>query len=78
MKCTVAAIVVGTLVLLHAVESSADWSPGDDSKMHFPQLPDTGGWAVNCTLSGVGVSLSVVDDWQCSRSGPVDDIHFWF
>jgi hypothetical protein len=52
--------------------ASADWVPGDGHKMHFPQLPDLDGWDVeSCT------NYAMADDWQCSGSGPVEDIHWW-
>jgi len=51
--------------------ASADWNPGDDHKMHWPQLPDPNGWDVNMTNN------PLADDWRCSQTGPVDDIHFW-
>ncbi|UCB52414.1 MAG: hypothetical protein JSV10_10610, partial [Candidatus Zixiibacteriota bacterium] len=41
-------------------------------KMHFPQLPDEIGWDVNATYPKI-----LADDWQCSQTGPVTDIHFW-
>jgi hypothetical protein len=41
-------------------------------KMHFPQEPDLIGWDVNATDP-----KTLADDWQCSESGPVTDIHFW-
>ncbi len=48
------------------------WVPADGHKMHFPQLPDPSGWDV------YGVAPMVLgDDWQCSQTGPVEDIHFW-
>ncbi len=50
----------------------ADWVPGDGHKMHFPQLPDEAGWDVNATQP-----LILADDWQCSETGWVKDIHFW-
>jgi len=48
-------------------------------KMHFPQLPDLIGWDVMATSSypPPGQGMVLADDWQCSRSGPVEDIHFW-
>jgi hypothetical protein len=39
--------------------------------MHFPQLPDPNGWDVNTTRD------FMYDDWQCTGTGPVSDIHFW-
>jgi hypothetical protein len=64
-----------TLLCLAAVlvvPALADWDPGDGHKMHFPQLPDEQGWDVNATLPKV-----LADDWMCSKSGWVEDIHFW-
>jgi uncharacterized repeat protein (TIGR01451 family) len=46
--------------------------PWPNHKMHFPQLPDLEGWDVNATDP-----KTLADDWQCSRTGPVEDIHFW-
>ncbi len=51
----------------------ADWHRGQAHKMHFPQLPDRAGFDVNFRSPMV-----VADDWQCSETGPVSDIHFWF
>ncbi len=48
------------------------WNPGDPHKMHYPQLPDPAGWDIDASfVSGLA------DDWQCSETGPVKDIHFW-
>jgi hypothetical protein len=49
----------------------ADWEPGDGHKMHFPQLPNPEGFDVDFGFGPIG------DDWQCSETGTVDDIHFW-
>lgn len=48
------------------------WRPGDRHKMHFPQLPDLSGWDVHGTQP-----MILGDDWRCSQSGWVKDIHFW-
>jgi hypothetical protein len=50
----------------------ADWNPGDPYKMHYPQLPDPFGWDVNFTDPKI-----LADDWLCTETGPVADIHFW-
>jgi hypothetical protein len=55
-----------------AVPAMADWDIGDPHKMHYPQLPDPNGWDVNATYY-----IGVADDWMCSGTGPVEDIHFW-
>ncbi len=49
-----------------------DLLPEDGHKMHFPQLPDEDGWDVNATQPQV-----LADDWTCSQTGWVKDIHFW-
>jgi hypothetical protein len=51
---------------------SADWTIDDGYKMHYPQMPNEQGWLVK---SGLPVILA--DDWQCSDSGWVKDLHFW-
>ena len=51
---------------------TCDWQPGDAYKMHFPQLPNDTGWDVNATLPVV-----LADDWRCTQTGWVKDIHFW-
>lgn len=61
------------LALMPASSALADWDPGDPHKMHFPQLPDPLGWDVEI----VSAQHETADDWQCSQTGPVEDIHFW-
>ena len=58
---------------LTASAARADWNLGDNYKMHFPQLPDPVGFDVNFLAP-----RSVADDWRCTETGPVTDIHFWF
>lgn len=54
------------------VAALADWNPGEPHKMHYPQLPDPTG------LDAYFTGVRLADDWQCSESGPVNDIHFWY
>lgn len=49
----------------------ADWAPGDGHKMHFPQLPDPNGWDVDVLTD------TVYDDFLCTGTGPIEDVHFW-
>jgi len=49
----------------------ADWDPGDPYKMHAPQLPDPNGWDVSFVNGPLG------DDWLCTETGAVNDIHLW-
>ena len=62
-----------SILILLLVSSAVlgDWSPGDRHKMHSPQLPNPNGWDI-CL-----VHQSLADDFQCSQSGPISDIHFW-
>jgi len=61
-------------VLFASCTALADWNVGDPYKMHFPQLPDPGGWDV--AFSDWVPQLA--DDWQCTETGPVDDVHIWY
>lgn len=55
------------------IRQGADfWQPGDGHKMHFPQLPDELGWDVDGS-----VPMLLGDDWQCSETGWIQDLHFW-
>jgi hypothetical protein len=49
-----------------------EWNTGDPHKMHFPQLPDLQGWDWEVPPA------TVADDWKCSETGAVTDIHFWY
>jgi hypothetical protein len=45
-------------------------------KMHYPQLPDEAGWDVLATGSPQ-YAVNLADDWMCTETGWVKDIHFW-
>jgi hypothetical protein len=57
-----------------SLPASADWDPGDPYKMHAPQLPDPNGWDIYF----MGPASEVADDWLCTATGPVSEIHFWY
>lgn len=65
-------ILMSLCLLVATGTAMAHWVPEDGHKMHFPQLPDEDGWDVKATFPKV-----LADDWQCSWTGPVDDIHWW-
>ena len=68
----VCGLLAATSVVLMAEKSEADWWPEFGHKMHFPQLPDEDGcdvWASD--------NMVLADDWLCTGSGYVRDIHFW-
>jgi len=72
-------MMVGLAVLVMAQAAPADWVPnaGDpmnatNHKMHFPQMPDPDGWDVDMT------NFTLADDFLCTQTGPISDIHFWY
>jgi hypothetical protein len=49
-----------------------------DHKMHYPQYPDPYGWDVDwVSPDWQGLNLVLADDWMCTKSGNVTDVHFW-
>jgi len=61
------------VALIWVASARADWNVGDPYKMHYPQLPDPFGWDVNFMSPQI-----LADDWLCTESGPVSDVHLWF
>jgi hypothetical protein len=61
-------------VLFASCTALADWNEGDPYKMHFPQMPDPCGWDVGFYTR----VPQLADDWQCTESGEVDDVHMWY
>ena len=82
-------MVVGVAVLMLATAATADWRPNaanpmnaTNHKMHFPQMPDPNGWDVDFYSTqevegGFEAASHLADDWRCSGTGLVTDIHFW-
>ena len=60
------------IIILTVTTAVADWFEGDGHKMHFPQLPDENGVTIRSSPA-----VMIADDWQCSETGEVRDIHFW-
>jgi hypothetical protein len=73
MKVLRSLSVVAALLTFTIVPALADWDLGDGHKMHYPQLPDPFGMDVSFRYPQV-----LADDWQCSQTGPVSDVHIWF
>jgi len=63
---------LAVLAVLMAAPARADWEVGDPYKMHYPQLPKMDGWDVRASYY-----TFLADDWRCTESGPVTDIHLW-
>ena len=81
-------LTIAAFLALGTAVARADWDVGDVHKMHYPQLPDPNGWDVafysEWSPPGPPVvggefwtARGLADDWQCSGTGPVEDIHFW-
>ncbi len=78
LKSTLPVLLVSILVIAfggiaQGFLSDCTWGSGDPHKMHWPQEPD---------LSSRGVDISMfistlADDFKCSSSGPINDIHIW-
>jgi hypothetical protein len=64
-------LAILAVVIVGIAPATADWDPADGHKMHYPQLPNPNGWDVNVTGD------TMYDDWECSGTGPVSDVHFW-
>ena len=82
MQKKIVGIFVCTLLIVTSTALTsttlAHWDKRDGHKMHYPQLPDPNGWDVDATYrkSEQGC-IALADDWQCSKSGLIKDIHFW-
>lgn len=58
-------------VVMLALTARGDWDVGDDCKMHYPQTPNPTGWDIDITRG------AIADDFMCTQTGTIDDIHFW-
>jgi hypothetical protein len=70
-------LAIGLAVLMVASAAQADWDPGGPYKMHFPQLPDSQGWDVAFVDLFAPSRLELADDFLCTSTGPIEDVHFW-
>ena len=69
---TLSTMIIVVLACGPASPALADWQVGDEAKMERPQLPDPNGWDIDMT------EYTLADDWRCSETGVVTDIHFWY
>jgi hypothetical protein len=71
-------LVLALLFFVPASMALAHWIPEDGHKMHEPQLPDPNGWTVSAyNDQTLPYPVVLADDWMCTSSGYVEDIHFW-
>jgi hypothetical protein len=73
MKKLITICLAATIILAISGVANADWMQGDSYKMHYPQLPDPQGWDVDFNYSGAVFA----DDFLCTETGSITDIHFW-
>jgi len=69
------ALTVGGIALLRGLAL-----PFDEHKMHYPQLPNVQegiGFGVRASVNAIGAPCYLADDWQCTESGAVTNLHFW-
>ncbi len=79
-KLTALSVLLAVVALLTvlAAGAKADWFPGDGHKMHYPQLPDPFGWDIKNGFDfDTGLTKVLADDWLCTQTGPVSDVHLW-
>jgi hypothetical protein len=67
---------------IFAQPTRADWNPGDPYKMMYPLLPDLTPTGMDVLASPqlptVGNGFKIVaDDFLCTETGPITDIHIW-
>ena len=82
-NATLICVVIISLVFTAGIVRG-DWDPGDPYKMHYPQLPDLNDTGLDVMASypdpfitAAPLGKVLADDWRCSQSGPVTDIHIW-
>ncbi len=68
-------VALAGLILAVAATAGANTFP---NVVKWIQDPDPYGWDVNVTFDpDMQQSRGVADDWLCTQSGPVTDVHLW-
>jgi len=81
--CFILSAALAAVASLVAATAQADWNPGDPYKMMYPLLPDLTptGLDVLATQEPPGVGNNgfkiVADDFLCTETGPITDVHIW-
>ncbi len=68
-----------TYPLIEPYEEEDEYPYGDfsDAKMHYPQYPDPFGNDVAWGPIYEDTPVVLADDWMCTETGNVSNIHFW-
>ncbi len=73
MKLSKITTMITVVLAATAMTALGDWDVGDPYKMHFPQLPD-----LDNGMNVLAVEpLILADDFLCTETGPITDIHLW-
>jgi hypothetical protein len=74
-------IKVGVLAVAAAAFLSApvqaDWDPSDPSPWKWVQMPNETPSGYDIAVGLIGEQRMVADDFLCTLSGPITDIHLW-
>lgn len=78
-------VVICAALTISSTAALADWDPGDPYKMHYPQLPNlqdgmdvlAGPRIIPITPDPIYYEKFLADDFLCTSSGPITDIHIW-
>lgn len=89
MKYVFTAMIAAVALMFAAAPATADWDPirnpatGEiiNHKMHWPQMPDLefgmNVLASSTHLNDVPVQKVLADDFLCTQTGPITDVHIW-
>lgn len=77
--------VISLAVMFLAASAIGDWDPGGPYKMHYPKLPDLTTAGMDVLAGPLSVDNTgqvywekfLADDFLCTESGPITDIHIW-
>lgn len=78
------AVAGGWLLVLSVTSGLADWPDNNTNVAKWYQFPDrsSNGYDILAGApplgpAGSGMPIILADDFQCTRSGPITDIHIW-
>ena len=78
--------ILSIFVLFLCGSALGDWDPTDPYKMHLPQPPDLSVTGMDVRAGQYGLTdppvitptkIVLADDFRCTRTGPITDIHIW-
>ena len=73
MVILLAIVAVCPAATVQEVEPACDWGYGQPHKMHWAQWPDYSALGLDIEA----VSATLADDFLCTATGPIRDVHLW-